>query len=103
MIFIDAGSIQYLPLNNARRQVIFQENGSGVKDVMIGGNFVLRNRVPTGVDYHSLREKVTTSAIRIGEMSAEKKPLVDQLEPLVNKFCVGLSNTELKINRYIAS
>tara|TARA_B100000029_G_scaffold418744_1_gene423942 strand:- start:6450 stop:7928 length:1479 start_codon:yes stop_codon:yes gene_type:complete len=103
LIFIDAGSIQYLPLNNARRQVIFQENGSGVKDVMIGGNFVLRNRVPTGVDYHSLREKVTTSAIRIGEMSAEKKPLVDQLEPLVNKFCVGLSNTELKINRYIAS
>ena len=103
LVFIDTRSIQYLPLNNARRQVIFQENGSGVKDVMVAGEFVVRNRAPVGVDYDSLREQVTASAIRMGEISARQKTLVNKLEPLINKFCVGLSNTDLPINRYVGS
>ena len=101
LVFIDVRAVQYVPLNNPRRQIIFQENGSGVKDVMVGGKFIVRDRNPVGIDYDDLRDKVNESAARIKQLSAGQETLVESLEPLVSKFCVGLSNTELPIDRYI--
>ena len=101
LVFIDVRAVQYVPLNNPRRQIIFQENGSGVKDVMVGGKFIVRDRNPVGIDYDDLRNKVNESAARIKQLSAGQETLVESLEPLVGKFCVGLSNTELPIDRYI--
>lgn len=101
LVFIDTRAIQYIPLNNPRRQIVFQENGSGVKDVMVGGKFVVQDRKPVGIDYDDLREKVSESIVRIRRISADQEALVRDLEPVVSKFCVGLSGTELPINRYV--
>jgi guanine deaminase len=103
LVFIDTSAIQYIPLNNPVRQVVFQENGSGVKDVMVGGKFVVRNRQTTGVDYDDLRSQVSESITRIREASTSQESMVSDLAPLVNHFCVGLSRTKLPINRYIES
>ena len=100
-VFLDDTAIQYTPLNNPVRQVIFHENGSGVRDVMVGGKFVVRNHRPTGLNYEDLRTQVAEAMDRIRVKMAEKKPMIRDLEPLVSKFCVGLSSTQLPINRYI--
>ena len=101
LVFLDDTAIQYTPLNNPVRQVIFHENGSGVRDVMVGGKFVVRNHRPTGLNYEDLRTQVAEAMDRIRVKIAEKKPMIRDLEPLVSKFCVGLSSTQLPINRYI--
>ncbi|MBO68649.1 MAG: amidohydrolase [Acidiferrobacteraceae bacterium] len=101
LVFIDTRAIQYTPLNNARRQIIFQENGSGVKDVMVGGKLVVQDRKPVGIDYDDLRDKVSESIVRIRRISADQEAMVRSLEPVVSKFCVGLSSTALPIDRYI--
>ena len=101
LVFLDDTAIQYTPLNNPVRQVIFHENGSGVRDVMVGGKFVVRNHRPTGLNYEDLRTQVAEAMDRIRVKMAEKKPMIRDLEPLVSKFCVGLSSKQLPINRYI--
>jgi len=103
LVFLDDTAIQYTPLNNPVRQIIFQENGSGVRDVMVGGKFVVRNHRPTGLNYESLRAEVAEAMDRLQVKMDAKKPMVSNLEPLVSKFCVGLSSTQLPINRYIGS
>ena len=101
LVFLDDTAIQYTPLNNPVRQVIFHENGSGVRDVMVGGKFVVQNHRPTGLNYEDLRTQVAEAMDRIRVKIAEKTPMIRDLEPLVSKFCVGLSSTQLPINRYI--
>ena len=101
LVFLDDTAIQYTPLNNPVRQVIFHENGSGVRDVMVGGKFVVQNHRPTGLNYEDLRTQVAEAMDRIRVTIAEKTPMIRDLEPLVSKFCVGLSSTQLPINRYI--
>ena len=68
---------------------------------MVGGKFVVRNHRPTGLNYEDLRTQVAEAMDRIRVKIAEKTPMIRDLEPLVSKFCVGLSSTQLPINRYI--
>ena len=64
-MFLDLSRIQYLPLNHAARQVVIQENGSGVKHVMIGGRFVVRDGRVLTVDYARLRDEVERANDRL--------------------------------------
>jgi hypothetical protein len=68
---------------------------------MVGGKFVVRNHHPTGLNYECLRADVAEAMDRLQVKMDAKKPMVANLEPLVSKFCVGLSSTQLPINRYI--
>ena len=101
LVFIDTTAIQYVPLNNPVRQIIFQESGTGVRDVMIGGKYIVRNREIMSVDYDELRSQVAESVARIREKTAGKEEMVQNLEPLIGAFCMGLSNKTLPINRYV--
>jgi 5-methylthioadenosine/S-adenosylhomocysteine deaminase len=99
IVFLDLNRIQYLPLNHAARQVVFQENGSGVKHVMIDGRFVVRNRHILTVDYAKLKEEVTRASERLRLENQDAARLVRQLEPLVGQFCIGLSREPYHVNR----
>ena len=103
IVFLDLSRIQYLPLNHAARQVVFQENGSGVKHVMIDGRFVVRDGNVLTVDYEGLRDEVTRANERLRLENEDATRLVRQLEPLVSQFCVGLSKEHYHVNRYVGS
>jgi 5-methylthioadenosine/S-adenosylhomocysteine deaminase len=103
IVFLDLSRIQYLPLNHAARQMVFQENGSGVKHVMIDGRLIVRNRRVLTVDYGRLREEVTRANDRLRVENEDAARLVRQLEPLVGQFCVGLSKEPYHVNRYVGS
>jgi 5-methylthioadenosine/S-adenosylhomocysteine deaminase len=103
IVFLDLSRIQYLPLNHAARQMVFQENGSGVKHVMIDGRLIVRNRRVLTVDYGRLRDEVTRANDRLRLENEDAARLVRQLEPLVGQFCVGLSKEPYHVNRYVGS
>jgi guanine deaminase len=103
IVFLDLNRIQYLPLNHAVRQVVFQENGSGVKHVMIDGRLIVRNRRVLTVDYARLRDEVVCANDRLRLENEDAARLVRQLEPLVGQFCVGLAKEPYHVNRYVGA
>ncbi len=103
IVFLDLRRIQYLPLNHAARQMVFQENGSGVKHVMIDGRLIVRDGRVLTVDYARLREEVTRANDRLRLENEDAARLVRQLEPLVGQFCVGLSKEPYHVNRYVGA
>jgi 5-methylthioadenosine/S-adenosylhomocysteine deaminase len=51
LVFLDLDHINLVPLNNAVNQLVNAEDGAAVRDVMIGGRFVLRDGVLPGLDW----------------------------------------------------
>ncbi len=103
LVFLDADAIQYLPLNHAVRQVVFQETGRAVRDVMVGGRMVVRDGNVATVDTARLRAKVEAATARLTRKAARAEPLIRALEPLVGHFCVGLSKQPFHVERYVGA
>lgn len=103
LVFLDLGRIAYLPLNHAARQVVFQENGSGVRHVMVGGRFVVRDGCVQGVDLDELRTQVNGAVQRLKPGQARVAPLLRALEPVVGQFCLGLAREPYHVHRYVGS
>ena len=101
IVFLDLARIQYLPLNHAARQVVFQETGSGVRHVMIGGRWVVRDGALATLDMTRLRGEVEQAKERLHSQTRDAARLVRQLEPLVGSFCVGLAKQPYHVQRYI--
>ena len=51
LVFLDLDHVNLVPLNNAAQQLVNGEDGAAVRDVMVGGDFVLRDGVLTGIDW----------------------------------------------------
>ena len=103
LVFLDTNTIHYLPLNHPVRQVVFQETGRAVRDVMVGGRMVVRNGAVTTVNYAQLRAKVEAATARLARESAHAEPLVQALEPLVSHFCLGLTSKPFHVHRYVGA
>lgn len=101
IVFLDLRRIQYLPLNHAARQVVYQETGSGVSHVMIGGNFVVRDGRIRTIDYGVLRDEVERANERMRAQARGGERLVRQLEGIVGQFCVALAREPYHVHRYV--
>ena len=101
IVFLDLARIAYLPLNNPARQVVFQENGAGVVEVMVGGRWVVKDQRLVNVDLHALRADVTRANERLARQGGDAARLVSQLEPIVASFCVGLAKEPYHVHRYV--
>ena len=51
LVFLDLDHVNLVPLNNAVNQLVNTEDGAAVRDVMIGGRYVLRDGVLPGLDW----------------------------------------------------
>ena len=88
--FLDLDHVNLVPLNNAVNQLVNTEDGAAVRDVMIGGKFVLQDGVLPGLDWKSIVARARDAAARLGEANADARPAAERLAPVVNHFCVGL-------------
>ena len=100
LVFLDLGTLAYVPFHHAARQVVFQENGTGVDSVMVGGRFVVRDRKLLSVDLARLRAEAAEAHARIAEANRASVDLVRRLEPVVGALCVGLCREPFHVHRY---
>jgi hypothetical protein len=63
LVFLDLDSVNLVPLNNAVQQLVNTEDGASVRDVMIGGRFVLRDGVLTGIDWPRIAARAATGVV----------------------------------------
>jgi guanine deaminase len=90
LVFLDLDNVNLVPLNNAAQQLVNGEDGTAVRDVMIGGRYVLRDGVLTGIDWPRVVARARAAAERLREVNAETRAAAERLAPVVSQFCVGL-------------
>ena len=90
LVFLDLDNVNLVPLNNAAQQLVNGEDGTAVRDVMVGGRFVLRDGVLTGIDWPRIVARARAAAARLAETNAGMRASAERLAQVVNQFCVGL-------------
>ncbi len=88
--FLDLDHVNLVPLNNAAQQLVNTEDGAAVRDVMVGGDYILRDGVLTGIDWPRIVTHARDAAERLRETNAETRATAERLAPIVSQFCVGL-------------
>jgi guanine deaminase len=100
IVFIDAGALHYVPLNDFIQQLVFAEDGTGVDSVMIGGRMVMQHGKLTTIDLARVRHQAEEAVARLAAANAEAKVACDALAPYVGQFCSGLAATPLSVHRF---
>ena len=90
MVFLDLGSVAFVPLNDAANQIVNCEDSSAVDSVMIGGKMVLSGRRFQTIDYAGLRARAGSLAERFREANRAKHDRMEAMAEFVSHFCTGL-------------
>lgn len=90
LVFLDLEHVNLVPLNDPARQLVNGEDGTAVRDVMIGGAFVLRDGVLPGIDWPRIVGRARAAAERLKQANAETRVAAERLAPVISQFCVGL-------------
>jgi guanine deaminase len=99
LVFLDLGHINYVPLGNLARQIVFTENAAAIDSVMIGGRMVLDHGRITTIDEARLRRDATAAAERLFALNAPGRALARRLEPSVAAFCLGFGCQPYHVHR----
>jgi guanine deaminase len=91
LVVLDLSALHYVPLNNLANQIVFAEDGTGVESVMVGGEWVLRDRALVNVDIARLRSEAEEAVARLSAANAETRALTEKLAPYVGHYCSGLA------------
>jgi 5-methylthioadenosine/S-adenosylhomocysteine deaminase len=103
LVFLDLHHINLVPLNNAINQLVNTEDGAAVRDVMIGGRFVLRDGVLPGLDWPRIAARAAEAAERLGQANAGAREAADRMAPVVGHFCLGLGRCAHDLPRKLAA
>lgn len=99
IVMLDAGHINYVPLNDALRQIVFSENGAAVDTVMIGGRVIVEHGRLMTVDEAKLRENVQATVARLLGANRGLREVSSQLTAAVGAFCRGMSARPHHVHR----
>ncbi len=100
VVFLDLTSINYVPLNEPLLHVVFVEDGTGVDRVMVGGRMLVEGGRVLGVDMVKLAAEANTAAEHLVKVNAAAKDFVQQFEPVVLDYCVGLAREPYDVQRW---
>ena len=90
LVFLDMTHVNLVPLNNAVQQLVNAEDGMAVRDMMIGGRFVLLDGELPGLDWPGIVQRARNAAARLTRANASARAVAERLAPVVDHFCVGL-------------
>lgn len=90
LVFLDLSHVNLVPLNDAPQQLVNTEDGSAVRDVMIGGRFVLQDGALVGIDWPAIVTRARDAAARLREANAATRAAAERLAPVVSRFCIGM-------------
>jgi 5-methylthioadenosine/S-adenosylhomocysteine deaminase len=103
LVFLDLDHVNLVPLNDAVNQVVNGEDGAAVRDVMIGGRFVLKDGVLPGLDWPAVAGRARDAAARLAEANAGARDTAERLAPVVSHFCVGLGRCAHDLPRKLSA
>jgi 5-methylthioadenosine/S-adenosylhomocysteine deaminase len=100
IVFLDLHSINWIPLNDPANQVVLTEDGTGVRDVMVGGRFVVRQGRHVACDLPALALQAEAAREQMVAAHAEGRYLAQAIEQAVGSFCIGLCRQPFHLHRH---
>ncbi len=100
IVFLDLGSVNWLPFNDPVNQLVQTEDGSAVHSVMVGGRLAVRNRRLTNITLETLARDAETARARLESANRQRRGLFDKLAPVVNSFCPALARQPYHVHRF---
>jgi guanine deaminase len=101
IVFLDAGHINYVPLNDAVNQLVHVEDGTAVRRVMIGGRVVVEDGRVTTVDMARVRARAQAAAERLAAATRPARDLAQALEPGLIGACRALGGQPYPVERLL--
>ncbi|MDT4978484.1 MAG: 5-methylthioadenosine/S-adenosylhomocysteine deaminase [Pseudonocardiales bacterium] len=83
IVMIDTRTSSFTPLNDVIRQLVFAENGSSVRHVMVDGEMVVRGGVVQTIDQHAVLDELRTLATDFIAQHAQVEQTMARFEPAI--------------------
>jgi guanine deaminase len=87
LLFLEAGYCHYTPLRNPLDQIVFAENGAGLREVMIAGRYVFRDDTVLTLDEAALRARAREAVARLDGANAQTRLMNEAAREVVQSFC----------------
>jgi len=100
-VFLDLAHPHWMPFNDAVNQLVHAEDANAVRHVMVGGRFIVRDRVLLTVDLAKLAREVEAARERLAALNADRRALFTLLEPVVRSFCPAFAAQPYRVRRYL--
>lgn len=101
LVVLDLTRPQFVPLNALMSQIVYGEDSSAVRDVLVGGCQVVRNRELTTIDYPALVRRVNDAALDLEGRSVADRDLARKMAQVASTFCHGLMQHDVGMQGYI--
>lgn len=87
IVFLDSHSLCWIPYSGSVNHIVHAEDATGVRHVMIGGDFALFDRKHTRIDIAKLASEAEAARARLEEGSRNMHALCEKLASVVASFC----------------
>jgi guanine deaminase len=101
IVFLGLETMNWIPHNWTVNQMVHAEDGTGVRHVMIGGRFVVRDGKLLTLDIGKLAREAEAARERLEALNAGMLDLYNKLEPVVASFCPGIAAQPYHIRQYV--
>lgn len=91
LVLLDLRHVNWAPLNDAANQLVWTEDGSAVTDVMVAGDWKLRDRRVLGLDEAKLAEEANAAAERLRATNRDIRGWCEEIAPHVACHCRALA------------
>ncbi len=91
LVLLDLNHVNWAPLNDAANQLVWTEDGSAVRDVMVAGAWKLRDGKVLGLDEAKLARDAQAAADRLRAANAETRAWCEAVAPHVACHCRALA------------
>lgn len=102
LVFLDLAHVNWAPFNDAANQLVFTEDGSAVREVMVGGEWKLRDGRVLGLDEAALARQAQEAADRLAGLNAGMREWSMAVAPHVSCHCRALAGRFTGARRLIA-
>ncbi|MFL1461471.1 amidohydrolase family protein [Roseococcus sp. DSY-14] len=101
LVLLDLGVPHWLPHNSTLNQLVWAEDATAVRHVMVGGRWVVRDGRHVSLDMAKLAREAEAARERLEEGAAANRALFEALAPLVAGFCAATLSQPLPVSRYL--
>jgi 5-methylthioadenosine/S-adenosylhomocysteine deaminase len=86
LVVLDLGALAFLPLSDPVRQLVYCENGSSVRTVVVNGEVVVDEGRLTTLDLRALREEATEYARKVAADNRDVREQAARLRPYLEEM-----------------
>ena len=99
LILVDLNALAFTPLNDVRRQLVFCENGSSVRVVMVAGKILMENGKLLTIDEEALKAEVRELMIEYRAQYKNVDHWARTLEPIYRQMYQRCLEEEVSLRR----